>query len=149
MGPHARLLGPLVPPPQIWQDPTPPPPKNLITRAEVATLKTALLACGLSTGELVRAHRLSLPPMALFALGWPSFTGTARASPACPLMAVLAACLPSDCHQVRTAWASASTYRGTDYRGGANGARLRLAPQKDWGANEPEALAKVPTTNDR
>jgi len=96
MGPHARLLGPLVPPPQIWQDPTPPPPKNLITRAEVATLKTALLACGLSTGELVR-----------------------------------------------TAWASASTYRGTDYRGGANGARLRLAPQKDWGANEPEALAKV------
>lgn len=44
---------------------------------------------------------------------------------------------------VSTAWASASTYRGSDYRGGANGARIRLAPQKDWEANEPEELAKV------
>ncbi|MBY5991168.1 catalase/peroxidase HPI [Ferrimonas balearica] len=44
---------------------------------------------------------------------------------------------------VRTAWASASSYRGTDMRGGANGARLRLAPQKDWQANDPEALAQV------
>ncbi|MBM3717691.1 MAG: catalase/peroxidase HPI [Actinobacteria bacterium] len=44
---------------------------------------------------------------------------------------------------VRTAWASASTYRGTDKRGGANGARVRLAPQKDWDANEPRELAKV------
>lgn len=44
---------------------------------------------------------------------------------------------------VRTAWASASTFRGSDMRGGANGARIRLAPQKDWAANEPAELAKV------
>ncbi len=44
---------------------------------------------------------------------------------------------------VSTAWASASTYRGSDRRGGANGARVRLAPQKDWEANEPAQLAKV------
>jgi catalase-peroxidase len=44
---------------------------------------------------------------------------------------------------VRTAWASAATYRGTDGRGGANGARIRLAPQKDWAANNPAELAKV------
>jgi catalase-peroxidase len=44
---------------------------------------------------------------------------------------------------VKTAWASASTFRGSDMRGGANGARIRLAPQKDWEANEPEQLEKV------
>ena len=44
---------------------------------------------------------------------------------------------------VRTAWASASSYRGTDMRGGANGARIALAPQKDWAANDPQELSKV------
>ncbi|MGB1514345.1 MAG: catalase/peroxidase HPI [Paracoccaceae bacterium] len=46
---------------------------------------------------------------------------------------------------VATAWCSASTFRGSDKRGGANGARIRLAPQKDWDANEPAQLAKVLT----
>jgi catalase-peroxidase len=44
---------------------------------------------------------------------------------------------------VSTAWASASTFRGSDKRGGANGARIRLAPQKDWAVNQPEQLSKV------
>ncbi|MGH7818224.1 MAG: peroxidase family protein, partial [Candidatus Binatia bacterium] len=44
---------------------------------------------------------------------------------------------------VSTAWASAASFRGTDKRGGANGARIRLAPQKDWGVNQPAELAKV------
>tara|TARA_R110000782_G_scaffold117364_4_gene207772 strand:+ start:87150 stop:89345 length:2196 start_codon:yes stop_codon:yes gene_type:complete len=47
---------------------------------------------------------------------------------------------------VKAAWASASTYRGSDHRGGANGARMRLAPQKDWEVNDPAELAKVLAT---
>ena len=50
---------------------------------------------------------------------------------------------------VQTAWASAATFRGSDKRGGANGARIRLAPQKDWEANQPAQLAKVLATYEK
>jgi len=96
MGPYSRCLGPLVPPPQKWQDPVPALDHPLIGEKEIAELKAKLLASGLSTAQLVS-----------------------------------------------TAWASASTFRGSDKRGGANGARIRLAPQKDWEVNNPAELAKV------
>ncbi len=96
MGPVTRLLGPLVPPPQLWQDPVPPVDHELIAGSDVAQLKSKILASGLTISQLVK-----------------------------------------------TAWASASTFRGTDKRGGANGARIRLAPQKDWEVNQPAELAKV------
>ena len=96
MGPVSRLLGPLVPPPQLWQDPVPDVDHELIGEQDVAQLKAKILASGLSISQLVT-----------------------------------------------TAWASASTFRGTDKRGGANGARIRLAPQKDWEVNQPAELAKV------
>jgi catalase-peroxidase len=96
MGPVARLLGPLVPPPQLWQDPVPAVDHPLIGEPDIAHLKSKILASGLSISQLVT-----------------------------------------------TAWASASTFRGTDKRGGANGGRLRLAPQKDWEVNQPAELKKV------
>ena len=59
------------------------------------------------------------------------------------LKASILACGLSVSELVSTAWASASTYRGSDMRGGADGARVRLAPQKDWAVNQPEQLSKV------
>jgi len=97
MGPITRYLGPLVPKETlIWQDPVPPVDHPLVDAADIAALKSQVLACGLSISQLVN-----------------------------------------------TAWASAATFRGSDKRGGANGARLRLAPQKDWEVNQPVELAKV------
>ena len=96
MGPVSRCLGPLVPEPQLWQDPVPEVDHELIGERDIADLKDKILSSGLSTSQLVS-----------------------------------------------TAWASASTFRGSDNRGGANGARIRLAPQKDWEVNRPAELAKV------
>ena len=96
MGPPARCLGPLVPEPQLWQDPVPEVDHELIGDQDIAALKGKILASG-----------LSIP------------------------------------HLVLTAWTSAATFRGTDKRGGANGARVRLAPQKDWEVNNPPKLASV------
>jgi catalase-peroxidase len=98
MGPVARLLGPLVPPAQLWQDPVPAVDHELIGPQDIAQLKAKILASGPSISQLVS-----------------------------------------------TAWASASTFRGSDKRGGANGARIRLAPQKDWEVNQPADLVKVLT----
>jgi catalase-peroxidase len=99
MGPTSRLLGPEVPPPQIWQDPIPPVKHNLIEVSEIQALKVKIAESGLTVSELVS-----------------------------------------------TAWASASTFRGSDKRGGANGARIRLAPQNEWAVNKPKQLAKVLAT---
>lgn len=70
---------------------------------------------------------------------------TIGAADVADLKARIAALGLSVAELVGTAWASASTYRGSDRRGGANGARVRLAPQKDWDANQPAQLAKVLT----
>jgi len=97
MGPRARYLGPEVPAEElIWQDPIPAVNHKLIEAKDIASLKTKILASGLSLSQLVL-----------------------------------------------TAWASAATFRGSDKRGGANGARIRLAPQKDWEVNQPTELAKA------
>ena len=100
MGPVSRYQGPEVPSEElIWQDPLPAVDHALIGGQDIADLKAAILASGLSVSQLVN-----------------------------------------------TAWASASTFRGTDMRGGANGARVQLAPQKDWEVNDPSELAKVIAT---
>jgi catalase-peroxidase len=100
MGPRSRYLGKLVPSEVlIWQDPVPAVDHALVDATDVSSLKSQILASGLSTAELIS-----------------------------------------------TAWASASTFRGSDKRGGANGARIRLAPQKDWAANQPAQLARVLST---
>jgi catalase-peroxidase len=96
MGPRSRLLGPMVPPVQPWQDPVPAVDHALVDAQDIANLKREVLASGLSVSQLVS-----------------------------------------------TAWASAASFRGSDLRGGANGARIRLAPQKDWQVNQPAELAKV------
>jgi catalase-peroxidase len=97
MGPRSRYLGKEVPAEVlIWQDPVPAVDHELINEADVAALKTKILASGISVSALVS-----------------------------------------------TAWASASTFRGSDKRGGANGARVRLAPQKYWEVNNPSQLSKV------
>ena len=97
MGPKERYLGPEVPSETlIWQDPIPALDHPLVGDSDVAKIKEALKASGISASEMVE-----------------------------------------------TAWASASTFRGSDMRGGANGARIRLAPQKDWEVNKPDQLQKV------
>ncbi|WP_439379601.1 catalase/peroxidase HPI [Amycolatopsis lexingtonensis] len=97
LGPRRRYLGPLVPAePLLWQDPVPAVDHELVSAADVAALKKAVLASGLSVADLVA-----------------------------------------------TAWASASTFRTSDQRGGANGARVRLEPQRGWEVNEPDRLARV------
>jgi catalase-peroxidase len=88
MGPVSRYLGPWVPEPQLWQDPVPAVDHELVSDADVATLKAKVLESGLTVSQLVN-----------------------------------------------TAWASAASYRSTDKRGGANGARLRLEPQQSWEVN--------------
>ena len=97
MGPRARYLGPEVPAEElIWQDPIPAIDHELVDAADIADLKSKILASGLSIQQLVS-----------------------------------------------TAWASASTFRGSDMRGGANGGRIRLEPMKGWEVNQPAELAKV------
>jgi catalase-peroxidase len=97
MGPVVRYLGPEVPSETlIWQDPVPPVTHDLIDAGDIATLKSQVLASGLSVSQLVSA-----------------------------------------------AWASASSFRGSDKRGGANGARVRLEPQSGWEVNNPDQLAIV------
>ncbi|MGF0238573.1 catalase/peroxidase HPI [Rhodococcus sp. IEGM1300] len=97
MGPLSRYLGPELPTEELlWQDPIPALDHPVINDTDIASLKSKILASGLSVSQLVS-----------------------------------------------TAWAAASTFRGSDKRGGANGGRLRLAPQKSWQANQPEQLASV------
>ncbi|WP_027872788.1 catalase/peroxidase HPI [Spongiibacter marinus] len=98
LGPKSRYLGADVPAEDlIWQDPIP-ASETRLSDGDVETLKSAVLASGLTVSELIA-----------------------------------------------TAWDSARTFRNSDCRGGANGGRIRLAPQRDWVGNEPERLNKVLT----
>ncbi|WP_329403025.1 catalase/peroxidase HPI [Streptomyces melanogenes] len=100
MGPVVRYLGPEVPAEQLlWQDPLPEVTHELVSAADVASLKERILGSGLTVSQLVSA-----------------------------------------------AWASASSFRGSDKRGGANGARVRLEPQRGWEVNDPDQLAVVLST---
>ncbi|GGP32126.1 catalase/peroxidase HPI [Streptomyces melanogenes] len=100
MGPVVRYLGPEVPAEQLlWQDPLPAVTHELVSAADVASLKERILGSGLTVSQLVSA-----------------------------------------------AWASASSFRGSDKRGGANGARVRLEPQRGWEVNDPDQLAVVLST---
>jgi catalase-peroxidase len=97
MGPVVRYLGPEVPSETlIWQDPVPAVTHELIDATDIASLKSQILASGLSVPELVSAT-----------------------------------------------WAAASSFRGSDKRGGANGGRIRLEPQRGWEVNNPDQLATV------
>ncbi|MCX4673114.1 catalase/peroxidase HPI [Streptomyces sp. NBC_01381] len=97
MGPIVRYLGPEVPAEQlVWQDPLPAVTHELVDAADIAALKSQVLASDLTVSQLVS-----------------------------------------------TAWASASSFRGSDKRGGANGARIRLEPQSGWEVNQPDELATV------
>jgi catalase-peroxidase len=100
MGPKSRYLGPEVPAETLlWQDPLPEPASAPLEAGEVAQLKSAIAATGLTVAELVS-----------------------------------------------TAWASAASFRASDKRGGANGARIRLEPQRSWEVNNPEQLQRVLAT---
>ncbi len=97
MGPRWRYLGADAPKADlIWQDPVPGVDHPLVDANDVASLKSQVLASGLTGPELIR-----------------------------------------------TAWAAAASYRDTDMRGGTNGGRVRLAPQKDWAVNNPAEITKV------
>ncbi|MCX4580053.1 catalase/peroxidase HPI [Streptomyces sp. NBC_01571] len=97
MGPVVRYLGPEVPAEELlWQDPLPAVTHELVDSADIAALKSQVLASDLSVAQLVSA-----------------------------------------------AWASASSFRGSDKRGGANGGRIRLQPQSGWEVNDPDQLATV------
>jgi catalase-peroxidase len=95
-------------------------------------------------GPHVRLVGSEVPEPQLWQDPVPKATGKAiDASDASKIKAMILKTDLSNAALVKTAWAAASNFRGTDLRGGANGARLRLAPQKDWAANEPAELAKA------
>ncbi|MET7854173.1 catalase/peroxidase HPI [Streptomyces avermitilis] len=97
LGPVVRYLGPEVPSETLlWQDPLPEATNETVDAEDIASLKSQILASGLSVSQLVS-----------------------------------------------TTWAAASSFRGSDKRGGANGARIRLQPQSGWEVNEPDQLATV------